>query len=206
MEALSNVLPRYREWRREAFAAREALTAGEKLIMALGMACLTGLLALVRIPLPFTPVPITGQVFAVLLAGALCGRKWGAISQGLYVGMGAVGVPWFQGFGTGLGYLTGVTGGYLVGFVVAAWYIGYLCDRDAAARSFHALFGIMLVGVAIIQGLGMLWLAGVLGVGLRAAFVMGVAPFLAGGVAKALLAAGAAAALMPKTAFGPEAD
>jgi biotin transport system substrate-specific component len=200
------VLPRYRELRREAFAARESLTVGEKLMMALGMACLTGLMALIRIPLPFTPVPFTGQVFAVLLAGALCGRKWGAISQVLYVGMGAAGVPWFQSFGVGFGHLTGLTGGYLIGFVVAAWYVGYLCDRDASARSFHSLLGIMLVGVGIILSMGSLWLAGVLGMGLGKAFAVGAAPFVAGGIGKALLAAGVASALMPKTKFGPETD
>ncbi|UCG41646.1 MAG: biotin transporter BioY, partial [Acidimicrobiia bacterium] len=89
-------------------------------IAVFGFALLTGLTALWEIPLPFTPVPITGQTFAILLAGATLGLRAGAASQLLYLAMGIVGVPFFAGGSSGWEVVTGPTVGYLVGFVAAA--------------------------------------------------------------------------------------
>ena len=86
------------------------------LLLSLGLACFTGVLAQIRVVLPWTPVPVTGQVFAVLLCGVLGGRRWGTASQMIYVGLGAAGVPWLAGFASGLT----ATGGYLFGFILAA--------------------------------------------------------------------------------------
>ena len=112
------------------FRWRYELSIPKKLAMALGMAVLTGLLAQARIQLPWSPVPITGQTFAVLLAGVLLGRRWGGISLAAYVGIGAAGVPWFAPqagmpifSAGGIGILTGATGGYLIGFILAALFI-----------------------------------------------------------------------------------
>ena len=86
-------------------------------------------LAQVKIPIPFTPVPLTGQTFAVLLVGAALGSKRGAISLVLYTLMGALGLPFFAGGASGLAYLSGPTLGYLVGFIAAAYVIGLLAER-----------------------------------------------------------------------------
>ena len=84
-----------------------------KLALAVVFACLTGIFAQLRFYLPYTPVPVTGQVFAVLLSGVILGKWYGGISQGLYAALGAAGVPWFNGGKAGLEILTGVTGGYI---------------------------------------------------------------------------------------------
>jgi len=88
------------------------------------MACVTGLLAQIKISLPWTPVPITGQTFAVLLTGVLLGRWWGGISQVIYVVMGVVGIPWFAGLSGGYSALIGPSGGYIIGFILAALFLG----------------------------------------------------------------------------------
>src|SRR4030067_2093739 len=98
------------------FKWRYELSIPKKLGMALGMAAIVGILAQVRFPLPWSPVPITGQTFAVLLAGVLLGRWWGGVSMAVYAGLGAAGLPWFQNFSGGLAYMAGPTGGYIIGF------------------------------------------------------------------------------------------
>ncbi|MCH7819743.1 MAG: biotin transporter BioY, partial [Candidatus Marinimicrobia bacterium] len=84
-----------------------------------GFALLTALGALIRIPLPFTPIPITLQTFFVLLAGAMLGSKRGTLSQMVYVFAGAAGIPIFAGMSSGLALLAGPTGGFLAGFLLA---------------------------------------------------------------------------------------
>jgi len=95
----------------DIFRWRYDLSIPKKLSLALGMAALTGLLAQVRIPLPWTPIPITGQTFAVLLAGVLLGRRWGGIGMAIFAGLGFAGLPWFSGWESGLG----ATRGYIIG-------------------------------------------------------------------------------------------
>jgi biotin transport system substrate-specific component len=89
---------KYKRIRYDFFKWRYELELVNKVVLAFGFACLTGLLAQVRFYLPWTPVPITGQTFAVMLAAILLGRYWGGISQGMYVGIGAAGAPWFAGW------------------------------------------------------------------------------------------------------------
>ena len=81
-----------------------------------------------QLTLPMWPVPLTGQTFGVLLVGALLGRRLGPISVMTYIGEGAMGLPFFQGGGAGVAHLFGPTGGYLAGFVVAAFIVGWLCE------------------------------------------------------------------------------
>ena len=99
--AVSAYAERYRSWRWQAFRWRHELSTVQKIGLALGMAGITGLFAQIRIPLGFTPVPITGQVFAVLLSGVLLGSGFGAMSQVMYIALGACGVPLFQGWNGG---------------------------------------------------------------------------------------------------------
>ena len=89
-------------------------------VLVVGFALFTALMAQIEFPLWFTPVPITGQTFAVLLAGAALGWRAGLASQALYVGLGAVGLPFYSGGDGGWNVVTGATGGYLVGFIAAA--------------------------------------------------------------------------------------
>ncbi len=204
--AVASYIERYRYARYSLFRWRYELSVAEKVALALGMAAFTGLVAQLRVPLPFTPVPITGQVFAVLLVGVLLGRWYGGLSQGLYAAIGGAGVGWFQGWNGGLSYLTGVTGGYVLGFVVAAFAIGWLTDRYVGVRSFLPLLGLMLVGVGIIYLFGAVWLAIVLGTGLMKTLSLAVFPFIPLDLVKAAAVAAIAYPLLPKKAFNGEVD
>lgn len=165
-------------------ASRNALLA-DALLVTLG-SLLVAALAQVSIPLPFTPVPITGQTFAVLLVGAALGARRGAASLGLYVAQGAFGLPVFAGGASGLAKLTGPTGGYLVGFVAAAYVVGFLAERGLDRRLWTAL-GAFVIGELVIYLVGVPWLAQF--IGWDKALVGGLWPFLPGDAVKAVLAA-----------------
>ncbi len=194
-----------REARLRAFRWRVELATLHKVALAIGFACLTGLAAQLRVHLPWTPVPISGQTFAVLLGAVLLGRGWGGISQVFYVGMGAAGVPWFAGWGGGLGVLAGPTGGYLIGFVAAAFLVGHVVDRHPQARRLGGMLGLMLFAIfVVIYGLGLLhlytWVSLVQNgpLGLWPLLQMGALPFAIGDLAKVLVAAVTASAIVPK--------
>lgn len=154
--------------------------------LVIGFALLTAAAAQVRIPLPFTPVPVTGQTSAVLLAGAALGRRAGAASQGLYVLLGLV-LPFYAGGNSGWTYATGATAGFLVGFVIAAWVVGTLAERSKD-RSVTTAIPAFLAGTVIIYVCGVPWLAAVLDVSWVKAAELGLVPFVAGDLAKAVLA------------------
>ena len=208
MTPTAHALPQHRQWRLRTHEWRRGLSVPKKLALALGMAGLTGLLAQVgfRVQMWTTPVPITGQVFAVLLAGVLCGSGYGALSQVFYVGLGAVGLPWFAGWGSGFGALTGASGGYLIGFVVAAAVIGAVTDRSPASRSFWPQFVLMMGGVLVIYIYGAVQFAFVLRTGLRDTLLGAVIPFVFVDAVKAWLAAGISSKLLLQPADGEHAD
>jgi len=149
---------------------------------------LTAVGAFVRIHLPFTPVPITLQTFFVLLAGAILGRKLGSLSQAGYVILGALGLPIFSGALGGISRLAGPTGGYLVGFVVAAWVVGGIIRKNSQSSFFRIVLA-MLAGNLIIHALGAAWLSIVIHVGIWKALLLGVFPFIPGDTIKLLAAA-----------------
>jgi biotin transport system substrate-specific component len=197
----------------EVFRWRCELSLPKKLALALGIALLTGLAAQLRVQLPWSPVPITGQTFAVLLAGVLLGKWWGGVSLALYAGLGIAGVPWFTGFGSGLGYLAGPTGGYVIGFVFAALFLGYFTDKYVRARSFVSMLALMLFAnfvLIYVPGLLQLglWLNIVKGqpVTFSSLLIMGAIPFIVGDITKAVLAAAIARGITPKMAYNGEAD
>jgi biotin transport system substrate-specific component len=154
---------------------------------------LVAVFAQIRIPLPFTPVPITGQTLAVLLVGAALGSKRGSASMLLYLTLGLAGMPVFAGGEAGLAYLSGATGGYLLGFIVAAYAVGRLAERGLE-RKFRTAILPFLIGQSIIYGLGVLWLGMYLG-NLNDALVLGFYPFVIGDLMKMAFAA----ALLPAT-------
>jgi len=142
--------------------------------------------AQISIPLSFTPVPITGQTFAVLIVGASLGSKRGALSLLLYVIEGAAGLPVYAEFTGGLGRLLGPSGGYLIGFIAAAFVVGWLAERGLDRRWSTAIIP-FLVGTVIIYIVGASWLAIFIGPG--KALIGGVIPFLIGDAIKLVLAA-----------------
>jgi len=156
-------------------------------VLVVGFALFTALMAQIEIPLWFTPVPITGQTFAVLLAGAALGWRAGAASQVLYVGLGAVGLPFYSGGDGGWEVVTGATGGYLVGFIAAAAAIGYLAERRQD-RTVATAIPAFLSGTAVVYLFGVAWLANSLSIGAIEAMELGLVPFVIGDLVKVALA------------------
>jgi biotin transport system substrate-specific component len=156
-------------------------------LLSLAFAAFTGACAQARFHLPFTPVPVTGQVFAVLLCGALLGPAFGALSQLMYVALGAAGIPWFA-----LGPI-GPTGGYIVGFVLAPAIIGTLVSRRGGG--FPRFLPAMLAGIAAIYCLGLIQFALFTHKGIADAARLAVLPFIPFDALKALFASLAARAL-----------
>jgi len=197
MKNATAVLENYRY---RAFSRRSSLSLAGKIILALIGACLIGLAAQLRFYLPFTPVPVTGQTMAVLLVAVLLGKNWGGISTALYAALGAAGLPWFAGMQSGLGYLAGATGGYIFGFILAAFVVGYLSDNFAVFRSWYGMLSLMLLAnFVLIYGVGLFHLSLVSGIrDVSQLLLLGAVPFLAGDLVKALTAAALAFALSPK--------
>jgi biotin transport system substrate-specific component len=156
-------------------------------LLVIAGSLLIAALAQIEILLPFTPVPITGQTFGVLLIGAALGSKRGVAALLLYITEGAFGLPFFAGGASGFGILTGATAGYLVGFVVAAYVVGLLAERGLE-RSVRTSIIPFLAGTVVIYLFGVAWLAIILG-GLGKAIVAGVLPFLVGDAIKLVAAA-----------------
>lgn len=159
------------------------------LALMMGFAILTALAAQIRIVLPGTPVPITGQTFAVLMTGAVLGSWAGAGSQMIYVTLGLVGLPVYAGGNGGFEYATGATFGYLVGFIAAAWVIGRLSERGQDRNVWSAIPA-FLTGNAVIYLFGVTWLWwSVEAIStMQEAIVAGFAPFVIGDLLKIALA------------------
>jgi biotin transport system substrate-specific component len=142
--------------------------------------------AQIAIPLPFTPVPITGQTFMVLLLGIIYGSRLGAATAALYLAEGALGLPFFAGGNSGISIFGGATGGYLIGFVIAAYVVGLLAERKWDRKLFTA-GAAMFLSSLIVLSFGTLWLS--MFVGLKQAFLLGFLPFIPGDIIKTVLAA-----------------
>ena len=193
----------------DVFRWRYELSIPKKLALALGIACLAGLLAQVRIVLPWSPVPITGQTFAALLAGVLLGRWWGGASMAIYGGLGFAGVPWFTGLTGGFG----ATAGYIFGFILAALFLGHFTDKYIKSRRFYSMLGLMLfASMVLIYVPGLAWLAIWLNfvkgspVSFTSLLAMGAVPFIIGDITKVVAAALVAKGVTPKKAYNTEAD
>ncbi len=198
----------YFEKRYTLFKWRSETSNANKLVMAFFMACLTGLMAQIVIPLPWTPVPITAQTFAVLFAGIVLGRYWGGLSMLIYIAIGLIGVPWFAGMTGGVEILFGASGGFLVGFVLAALVVGSLSDRYVKVRNFMPMFTLLVFANFIL-----IYVPGVIGLavfmyiangtvpGVWTLLAMGVLPFVIGDLIKIGGAAALAKAVTPKDSF-----
>jgi len=158
-------------------------------LIALG-ALLIALTARISIPVPGSPVPVTGQTFGVLLVAGALGTRRGVASISLYVLIGLIGIPFFAEGKGGIQVILGATGGYIVGFGVAGAVVGRLAELGWDRRLIGAL-GAMAIGNVVIYLIGVPWLVAVTGYSLSVAIEKGVLPFLIGDAIKLLLAAAA---------------
>lgn len=157
-----------------------------EILLVLAGSGLVGLAAQVAIPVPGTPVPVTGQTFAVLLTGAALGMRRAALSMALYLAAGAAGMPWFAEGSSGT---SAPSFGYIVGFVAAAALVGHFAGRGWDRTPVRTVVT-MAVGTLVIYAVGVPWLALALDVSLAKAIDLGVRPFLVGDALKIGLAAG----------------
>ena len=161
--------------------------------LVVGASLFVALCARVAVPLPFTPVPLTLQNFAVVLIGLLLGSRRGAIALALYLGEGALSLPVFSGGSGGIAPLLGPTGGYLMAYPLVAFVSGWIAERGA--RSFRRYAVAAVVGEVVLFAGGLAWLTlWTLGSWWQAAH-FGLYPFVFAEVAKVMAAAGLAARL-----------
>lgn len=181
----------YARSRNRAIESFYELTLLRKICLSVLFAVLTGLSAQVYVRLPFTPVPITGQVFLVLLSGMLLGRNFGSLSQIIYLLGGTMGLSWLAG---GSCAILKPTFGYIIGFIFASYYVGCFSEKPRGNNvwllSLHMLFALL-----IIYACGLVWLIFTLRISLHRGFLLGILPFLPLDIAKAY----AAAAILHKT-------
>ncbi|QYX80036.1 biotin transporter BioY [Streptomyces akebiae] len=153
--------------------------------LVVGGAALTGLAAQIAVPVPGSPVPVTGQTFAALLVGTTLGAGRGVASLALYALVGLLGVPWFANGTSGVG----VSFGYILGMILAVAAVGALARRGGD-RSTLRMAGTMLVGEVIIYAVGVPYLAATADISLSSAVALGLTPFLIGDAIKVVLAMG----------------
>ena len=154
--------------------------------LVLGGSVFVGLSAQVAIPLPFTPIPLTLQTFAVLLVGAALGSWRGMASLLVYAVAGSAGVPWFSAGSSGWG---GASYGYILGFIVAAGVVGRLAERGATLTPLRTA-ALMVVGNVVIYAVGVTYFKFAIDASWSTALSLGVTPFLLGDALKIALAAG----------------
>jgi len=165
-----------------------------KILISFLFALATAYGAQLRIPLPWSPVPITLQTFFVLLSGLLMGPCWGAVSQAIYVGVGICGLPFFTGMLAGWGRIFGPTGGYLMSYILVSFVVGLFSKRILYSKSsLRSVLLLSLLSLPIVYGLGCTQLAVWLSVngsfpGLFKIFTMGMFPFLIGDLIKIFMA------------------
>jgi biotin transport system substrate-specific component len=164
-----------------------AVRARDVSLVALGVA-FTALLAQVSIPVPGSPVPITGQTLAVVLTAAALGPGRGLATQLAYVLVGMIGIPVYADHSGGVHVVLGATGGYLIGFIPAAYLIG-LAAKHGADRTLWKAIPLFAAGQAIIFAVGVPWLAAVAHLNAQQALEAGFYPFILGGIVKAVVAA-----------------
>ena len=194
----------YYSTRKNVFERIQDASTATKVLMSLMMACLTGIMAQIIIPLPWTPVPITAQTFAVLCSGLLLGKKYGCLSQVLYVVLGVAFIPWFGGMTGGVEILLGSTGGFFIGFIIASYFIGSITEKYAKARNFTRMAVVIgvanfaLIYIPGLAGLALFLSSQGMAFGIYDLLMMGLVPFIAGDIVKILGAASVSKVFLPK--------
>lgn len=157
----------------------------KELVICSMFAAITAILAQIAIPLPFTTVPLTMQVFAVTITGVILGAKKGFITQLIYILLGIIGVPVFAQMSGGIGVLLGYTGGFIVSFPLMVLVIGYVSDK------YNSIFSIilsMILALFITYTLGTFWYSVVAGVKFKEGLIVCVLPFVISDLIKVFLA------------------
>lgn len=157
------------------------------IVLVAAGAALTAIAAQVQVPL--WPVPITAQTLAVLLVGSSLGALRGTLSMVLYAVLGMVGLPVFSDASSGMGVILGPTGGYIVGFIFAAAFTGWIAQRSWDRRILRAILA-FAGGTVVTFAIGLPWLAVTLGLDLQQTLQAGLYPFIVGGAVKTVIAAG----------------
>lgn len=156
----------------------------QRIVYASLIAALTAVGAYIHVPIGLVPVVL--QNLFVLLAGLLLGSRWGIMSIGIYLLVGAIGLPVFSGGGGGIAHFAGPTGGYLLGFALAAFVTGFIAERSAERAAGYILA--VIAGSIMIYICGVPWLKVVTGMSWTKAAMVGMVPFLAGDIVKATVA------------------
>jgi biotin transport system substrate-specific component len=169
------------------------LESGQRSLTTLVLAAMGASLIAVMswVSVPLAPVPITLQTLGVLVVAGLLGHRWGAVSVVVFLLIGTAGLPVFHGGSSGPGVVAGPTGGYLIGFVLAAFVMGWFAGharRLQGRKSLVLLAGGALLATACVYLVGIPWLSAVTGLGLREALGPGLLPFIPGDLLKAALA------------------
>lgn len=159
-----------------------------KMVFASLFAAMIAAGAYIKIPLPFSPVPVTMQPLFVFLAGSMLKSKWGTLSVLIYTLLGIAGLPVFAGGASGLGVILGPTGGYIIGFIIAAFVIGHLSEKSGKNDYLSNIFYIG-IGLVIVYVLGVAQLAIVAKLDLLQAIAAGMLPFIPGDILKLAIAA-----------------
>jgi biotin transport system substrate-specific component len=149
-------------------------------------ASLIAVLGYLIIPLPFSPVPITGQTLAVMLAGCVLTPLQAGLGVITFIFMGAIGIPVFSGGTAGIGVILGTKGGYLLGFLIASIVISLIRGKSNSIP--RMIFACIIGGIIIVYILGVPWLSYITGMGINKAFTVGALPFLPGDLIKAIVA------------------
>jgi biotin transport system substrate-specific component len=156
------------------------------LILIFGASVFIALSAQFAFNVSFSPVPITGQTFAVILTGSLLGSRRGALAVVVYILEGIAGLPVFAQAHFGMVHLLGPTGGYLIGFIPAAFICGYLAERGWG-RLLPSAIGMMLIGTIVIFAFGLIWISVIFKT--ENVLVIAFYPYLSGALLKIFLAA-----------------
>ncbi|MEO0292924.1 MAG: biotin transporter BioY [candidate division WOR-3 bacterium] len=179
------MLTRLRELEIKMLEKKSFLEFTKRISFSLGFASLVGLSTHLKIFLPWSPVPITAQTFFVLLGGILLGKFWGGIAELIYVGLGSIGLQWFAG-----GNILGPTGGYLIGFVLAGFFLGYVVEVYKPKGLLNIFFLMLLANFFLIYIPGILYLGFYLSTikgsfpGIYQLLLMGLFPFIPGDLIK----------------------
>ena len=153
------------------------------------MVAVCGICAQIAIPLPFSPVPLTLQTLAIMVAAMMLGPRWGTLVMLVYVAAGSVGIPVFAQAKAGIGALAGATGGFIWGFIPGAFVMGLLAGETQKDLKFSKALVSALAGLAIIYCCGVIQLSLVAGLSIGQAILVGVLPYLPLEAVKILLAA-----------------
>lgn len=167
----------------------------KNLILYSLFAAMTAVLSQISLILPFTPVPVNLAMLSVFMSGAMVGSKGGAVSQIVYVILGAIGIPVFAKLSAGVGIILGPTGGYIIGYIASAYITGYIIEKTG--KGFISYIFAMAIGLIACYLLGTIWFMIITGTMIYKALTLCVIPFIPGDMLKILAGSFLASRLNP---------